>query len=289
MRGGDRRQLERLDQAHRIENVLAEGPHDVRVVVLEGEAEVAHAVVEQARTAEVAAEHVAGEQHTLFDHVGALGVGPVQVGRVQEVQGAAAEVHLVAGGHRRVVGRAAAAGLEQGLEHHLRAARQVHPRLRRAAQQLGQRPAMVRLEVVEHDGGDLVVAGHRFEPAEEVVREVLLDGVDHRHTFAAPDHIGVVGGAVGGPEDDVETAQMRIEGAHPVDTRCDRNGFFRQSRCTHGCLPVDLRPVRHSGRGLRGHARRPRGRRRAARPCQARSRPPPRRCRSRPCAPRRLP
>ena len=48
----------RLDQRHGIEHVLAERPHDVGVVILEGEAEVADAVVEQAGIAEMAAEAI---------------------------------------------------------------------------------------------------------------------------------------------------------------------------------------------------------------------------------------
>ena len=80
-------------------HMLLERPHDVGVVVVEGETKVSDPIVEQTVVAVVTAEHVAGEQHLPLHQVGALGVRPVQEGGMQEAQGATAQVHLVAGAH----------------------------------------------------------------------------------------------------------------------------------------------------------------------------------------------
>ncbi len=89
-----------------------------------------------------------------------------------------------------------AAGLEQRLQHHLGAAREVHPGLGRALQQLRQGAAVVRLQVVEDDGGDLVVAGDGFQALEEGLGEAFLHRVDDRHPLLAAHHVGVVAGAL---------------------------------------------------------------------------------------------
>ena len=70
---------------------------------------------------------------------------------------------------------------------------------------------------VEHDVFDFAVVGLGFETGEKLVAEVLLHRIDHRHPVAAANQVGVVGGAVGGAENDVEGAQGRIERADPVD------------------------------------------------------------------------
>jgi hypothetical protein len=75
---------------------------------------------------------------------------------------------------------------------------------------------MVGLEVIEDDGGDLVVIGNRLQTAKEGRRKIDLDRVDHGHAVTAAHDIGVVAGAVGGAQDDVEVAQVGVEGADPV-------------------------------------------------------------------------
>ena len=119
VRRGDQFDVERFDQRHGVEYVLAEGPHDVGVVVLEGKAEIADGIVEQPVVAKMTTENVTGEQQAVLFEIGALGVRPVQVGGVQEAQRAAAEVDGVVGGDRDVFGRLLAGRLQQCLEHHL--------------------------------------------------------------------------------------------------------------------------------------------------------------------------
>ena len=155
----DQHQVERFDQRQRVEHKLAERPHDMRVVILERKAEIADAVVEQSRVAEMTTEDVTGKQDAVLHQIGALRVRPVQVGRVQKTQRAAAEFHSVVGGDRCVFRRFLETRLEQCLEHHLRPARQVDAGLRRAAQQFGQRTAVVRLQMIEDDGRDFGVVG----------------------------------------------------------------------------------------------------------------------------------
>ena len=85
--------------------MLLERPHDVGVVIIEGEAKVPDPIVEQAAVAIVAAENVPGEEHLLLDQVGALGIRPVQERRVQKPQRAVAQADLVAGAYGGVVER----------------------------------------------------------------------------------------------------------------------------------------------------------------------------------------
>ena len=214
--GADQTDLQRLDQVQGIEHMLAERPHDVLVVVLEGKAEVADLVIEQARIAEVAAEHVARKQHGLFHQIAALGVGPVQERRVQKAQGAIAQADRIAGIYR---GEDQVLAFQQTLQHHLGAHRDIQPGLRRAPHQLGQRSGVVRLQMVEHDGGDFRIVRDLFQASEKIIGMRLLHRIDHRHARAAPHAIGIVAGAVGGPENHVEVAQALVQGAHPVDAR----------------------------------------------------------------------
>jgi hypothetical protein len=64
----------------------------VRVVVLEGKAEVADGIVEQAGIAVMAAEEIGREQDALLRQPGALGIRPVQVRGVEEFELPIAEV-----------------------------------------------------------------------------------------------------------------------------------------------------------------------------------------------------
>ena len=81
--------------------------------------------------------------------------------------------------------------------------------------------------MVQHDGADLVVTRDLFESREEFVGMGCLDRVDHRHTAAAAHAVGIVGGAVGSLEDDVEFAQAGIERADPMRAGCDLDGIRR--------------------------------------------------------------
>ena len=219
MCGGDQTKVKRLDQGQRIEHVLAERPHDVGVVILERETEIAHRIIEQPCIAKVAAKDIAGKKHALLDQEGALRIRPVQVRRMQEAQGAPAEINRVIGLYRDVLGRLLATGFEQRLQHHLRPAGKIDLGLGRTAQQLGQCATMIGLQMIEHDGGDFVVAGDRFQTQEKLVGEAFLHRIDDRHAMLPAHHVAVVSRPVGGFQDDVETAQMRIKDAHPMDAR----------------------------------------------------------------------
>jgi hypothetical protein len=80
--------------------MFAEGAHDVLVVILERETEIADLVVEQTPVAEVAAEHIAGKQRALLFEEGALRVRPVQEGCLQEAQRPDVEDALLHGAAR---------------------------------------------------------------------------------------------------------------------------------------------------------------------------------------------
>ena len=202
--------------------MLAERPHDVLVVILERKTEIADAIVEQAVVAEMAAEHVAGEQHRFFIQIGTLGVRPVQKGGVEKSQRAPAQLHRVAGIHRRI-GQVFA--FQQALQHGLRLHRDNQPRVRRPPHQFRQRAGVVGFQMVENDDGDFVVACHLFQSLEERVRELRLHRVDHRHPRLAAHAIGVVGSAIGGFEDDVEHPQLRVEGADPEHAGGEGDGL----------------------------------------------------------------
>jgi hypothetical protein len=92
---------------------------------------------------------------------------------------------------------------------------------------------MIGFKVIEDDGGDFVVVGNRLQTAKEGLGEIELDGVDDRHTVAATHRIGVVAGAVGSAQDDVEAAQVGIEGADPVHPGGDGHRSLKVGSGTH--------------------------------------------------------
>lgn len=124
--------------------MLLEGPHDVRIVVVKGKAKITHSVVEQPAVAEVATEYIAGKQHLLFLQIGALGIRPVQKGRVQKPQRAIAETDAVTGAHRGIR-EGLVARLQRTLEHAGGALRNIQARLRCTFHQLRQCPARRRV------------------------------------------------------------------------------------------------------------------------------------------------
>ncbi len=206
VRGGDDGEVERLDQVERLGDEAAEGPHQPVEIMVHGEAEIAHPVVEEPLVAIVAAEEIAGEEDPLLDEIGALRVGPVDVGRGQEAQPPAAQIRFGAGGDGQDPGRLEGIA-EEGAQDRQAAGREADLGLRRPAQQLGQGAGMVGLEVVEHDLRDLVVAGHGFEAREEGLGMIRMHRVDHRHARRAADGVGVVARAVGRLHQRVEAAQ----------------------------------------------------------------------------------
>jgi hypothetical protein len=86
------------------------------VVVLEGKAEVADGIVEQAGIAVVATEKVGGEEDALRRQPGALGVRPVQIRGIEEFQLAIAEIGAVAGADE-TIRPSRFCRIEQPLEH----------------------------------------------------------------------------------------------------------------------------------------------------------------------------
>ncbi|WP_145962807.1 hypothetical protein [Mangrovicoccus ximenensis] len=100
MGGGGHREVQRLDQVERLGHVPPERPHDVVEMALEGKPDVARRVAEQPPVAEMAAQEVAGEEERVLFGIGALRLGPADMGRDQEAQGAAAGIDAAAGADR---------------------------------------------------------------------------------------------------------------------------------------------------------------------------------------------
>ncbi len=70
--------------------------------------------------------------------------------------------------------------------------------------------------MIEDDDFDFRVICNAFQASEKVVGKAFFHGVDHRHAFAAANHISVVTGTVGSLQDDVEGAQVRVQRADPM-------------------------------------------------------------------------
>ena len=185
-------------------------------VVLEAEAEIATGVVEQARVAKMAAKGVAGKQDAVFGQPGALRVGPVQIRRRDELQRPSTQIHRFAPGGNVVALNRRWQRLEQRFQHQRCFGRYMHFGLRRAPQQFGQRSGMVGFQMVHHHRGDFVVTRYLFQFGEERLAERFLDGVDNGNAVLTAHNVSVVGGAVGGVQDEIELPQTRIEHADPM-------------------------------------------------------------------------
>ena len=85
---------------------------------------------------------------------------------------------------------------------------------------------MVGFQMVKDNRLDFIVSRHLFQTGEEVAGKLLFDRVHHRHAGAAAHRIGVVAGAVGGLQNDVEAAQRRVQRADPVYPGGNRHRFL---------------------------------------------------------------
>jgi hypothetical protein len=108
----------------------------------------------------------AAEKRTSLRQPGALGVWPVQIGRVEERELPIAEIGAIAGADEsdppRQIGR-----IEEPLQHQAGLRRDQQRRAGRAPQQFRQGAGMVGFQVIEDDGGDFVVVGDRLQTAKK--------------------------------------------------------------------------------------------------------------------------
>ena len=70
--------------------------------------------------------------------------------------------------------------------------------------------------MVEDDDPDLRIVRHRLQPPEELVGKLQLHRIDHRDARLPTHQEGVVGGPVGGAQDDVEGPERRVQGTDPM-------------------------------------------------------------------------
>ena len=79
---------------------------------------------------------------------------------------------------------------------------------------------MVGLCVVDHDVIDVRRIHHLADLLQVLVKEFLFYRFKQGGLLAAPQQIGVVGGAIIRVHDDVEDPQIRVEGTHPPNVLC---------------------------------------------------------------------
>ena len=217
MAGADQLGLRR----HRVQAVQhrrLEGPEDAVEVVLQLGLVVdpvlgVDAGVHHGGLAEVAAQEVAGEEGLVRRVPGEHGVRPVEQGGAEEGEGLAPQVQgvpvlyhpagevLVGDGGEKLLGRV-------GAEH-----RQVGAPLQQGPDTAG----VVGLSVVHDEVVQLLQGKDLLDVVDQLVKIVLVDGLDEGGLLPALHQIRVIRGAVGGGHHDVEDPQGRVEDPHRPD------------------------------------------------------------------------
>jgi hypothetical protein len=196
----------------------AMGHHQLGEVALGGGEDDAVAGGRRLAGRQVSPEEIAGEEHPVLGQPGEHRLRPVDPGKVEEVQGLAAERQ---GGP--VLDRQEAVGrqLEQLGEQVLALRRGDDPRRGEALQQMGEGAGVVLLGVVR----DHVVEPRDPEAGEALEQdagEAGVDRVDECGLLGALDQVGVVGRAVGGRDQLVEQTSVPVDRPDPVDSRLQR-------------------------------------------------------------------
>ncbi len=175
---------------------------------------------------QVGPQEIAAEKHLVFPQVGEHGFRPVHPGREYEFQGLAPQVQLLAVAH----GLESVPGKQQQVhEHGLALLVGHHHGLGIDLQDRAQGTGMVLLGML---ADDVVDAGHPgfLQIFEQFPGFAGIDRVDQRHLVAAPDQVGIVGGAFGQGDQFIEKAPVPIQGAHACDVFCDFNRRHVSSR-----------------------------------------------------------